>query len=150
MSCSSYSRPVVVQQALQLLAREAREADAMTSPDDVRDYLRLLLGDRPHEVFAVVFVDAMHRVLDVVELFRGTLTQTSVYPREVVVEAQARNAAAVILAHNHPSGHPEPSRANELLTLSLKAALALVDIRVLDHVLVTRSASVSFAERGLL
>ncbi|MEJ8859516.1 JAB domain-containing protein [Variovorax robiniae] len=102
MSCSIYSRSPVVQQALQLLAREVREADALTSPDVVCDYLRLLLGDRPHEVFAVVFVDAMHRVLDIVELFRGTLMQTSVYPREVVVEALARNAAAVILAHNHP------------------------------------------------
>lgn len=147
---SVYSRPLVVEQALQLLAREVLEAEVLTSPDIVRDYLRLLLADRPYEVFAVVFVDAMHRVVDVVELFRGTLTQTSVYPREVVVEALARNAAAVILAHNHPSGHPEPSRADELLTHALKAALALVDVRVLDHVLVTRSAVVSFAERGLL
>ena len=149
MSCSIYSRPPVVQQAWQLLAREAREADALTSPRCPARYLRLLLGDRPHEVFAVVFVDAMHRVFDVVKLFRGTLTQTSVYPREVVVEALSRNAAAVIQAHNHPSGHPDTSRANELLTHSLKAALALVDARVLDHVLVTRSAVVSFAERGL-
>lgn len=147
---SVYARPRVVEQALQLLAREVREAEVLTSPDIVRDYLRLLLADRPYEVFAVVFVDARHRVLDVVELFRGTLTQTSVYPREVVVEALARNAAAVILAHNHPSNHSEPSRADELLTHCLKAALALVDVRVLDHVLVTRSAVVSFAERGLL
>ena len=151
MTCiSMYSRPLVVQQALQLLAREVREADALTSPAAVRDYLRLLLADRQHEVFAVVFLDAQHRVLDVVELFRGTLTQTSVYPREVVIEALARNAAAVILAHNHPSGHAEPSRADELLTSSLKSALALVDVRVLDHVVVTRTMVVSFAERGLL
>ena len=145
-----YSRAPVVQQALQLLEREVRESDALASPNAVRDYLRLLLADRPHEVFAVVFLDANHRVLDVVELFRGTLTQTSVYPREVVIEALARNAAAVILTHNHPSGHPEPSRADEALTQSLKTALALVDVRVLDHFVVTRSSVVSFAERGLL
>ncbi|MBG6073424.1 DNA repair protein RadC [Polaromonas sp. CG_9.7] len=116
----------------------------------MRDYLRLLLADRPHEVFAVVFLDAQNRVIETVELFRGTLTQTSVYPREVVIEALARNAAAVILTHNHPSGHAEPSRADELLTQTLKSALALVDVRVLDHFVVTRSMVVSFAERGLL
>jgi DNA repair protein RadC len=147
---SLYARPPVVQQALQLLERKVREAEALASPAAVRDYLRLRLADRPHEVFAVVFLDARHRVLDVVELFRGTLTQTSVYPREVVIEALARNAAAVILTHNHPSGDPEPSRADEVLTQSLKAALALVDVRVLDHFVVTRSTAFSFAERGLL
>lgn len=145
-----YVRPPVVEQALQLLEREVHEADALTSPAAVRDYLRLLLADRPHEVFAVVFLDAHHRVLDVVELFRGTLNQTSVYPREVVIEALARKAAAVILTHNHPSGHSEPSRTDEVLTQSLKAALALVDVRVLDHFVVTRNSVVSFAERGLL
>ena len=145
-----YTRPHLVQQALDLLACEVREADALASPDVVRDYLRLLLGDRPYEVFAVVFLDAQHRVLDAIEMFRGTLTQTSVYPREVVIEALARNAAAVILTHNHPSGHPEPSRADEALTQTLKSALALVDVRVIDHFVVTRSTVVSFAERGLL
>jgi DNA repair protein RadC len=147
---ANYSRPVVVQQALDLLVCEMRQSDALASSDAVRDYLRLLLGDRPHEVFTVVFLDAQNRVLDVVELFRGTLTQTSVYPREVVIEALVRNAAAVILAHNHPSGHPEPSHADEALTRVLKSALALVDIRVLDHFVVTRGKGVSFAERGLL
>ena len=139
-----------MQQALTLLECEVREADALVSPEAVRDYLRLLLADRPHEVFAVVFLDAQHRVLDAVEMFRGSLTQTSVYPREVVIEALARNAAAVILTHNHPSGHAEPSRADELLTQSLKSVLALVDVRVLDHFIVTRSTVVSFAEQGLL
>ena len=145
-----YARPALVQQALDLLACEVRESDALASPEIVRDYLRVLLGDRPHEVFAVVFLDAQHRVLDAVELFRGTLTQTSVYPREVVLEALSRHAAAVILAHNHPSGHPEPSTADEVLTQTLKSALALVDVRVLDHFVVTRCTAVSLAERGLI
>ena len=145
-----YTRPQVVQQALALLECEVREADALATPDAVRDYLRLLLADRPHEVFAVMFLDAQHRVIETVELFRGTLTQASVYPREVVIEALARNAAAVILTHNHPSGHAEPSRADEALTQTLKAALALVDVRVLDHFIVTLSAVFSFAERGQL
>lgn len=145
-----YTRPELVQQALDLLACEVHEADALASPQVVRDYVRLLLGDRPHEVFVVVFLDAQHRVLDAIEMFRGTLTQTSVYPREVVIEALARHAAAVILAHNHPSGHPEPSTADHSLTQTLKSALSLVDVRVLDHLVVTRSTAVSFAERGLL
>jgi DNA repair protein RadC len=149
-SIPNYSRPPVVQQALQLLEREVRKADALVSPAAVRDYLRLRLADRPHEVFDVVFLDARHRVLDVVELFRGTLTQTSVYPREVVIEALARNAAGVILTHNHPSNDPEPSRADEVLTQSLKSALALVDVRVLDHFVVTRGTAFSFAEQGRL
>jgi DNA repair protein RadC len=145
-----YARPQVVQQALELLECEAREADALASPDAVRDYLRLLLADRPHEVFAVVFLDAQNRVMVTLEMFRGTLTQTSVYPREVLIEALARNAASVILCHNHPSGVAEPSRADQALTQTLKSALALVDVRVLDHFIVTRSGITSFAERGLL
>lgn len=145
-----YTRPQVVQQALALLECDVREADALATPDVVRDYLRLLLADRPHEVFAVMFLDAQNRIIETLEMFRGTLTQTSVYPREVVIEALARNAAAVILSHNHPSGHAEPSRADEALTQTLKSALGLVDVRVLDHFIVTRSAVLSFAERGLL
>lgn len=145
-----YTRAQVVQQALELLAFEVREADALASPDAVRDYLRLLLADRPHEVFTVMFLDSQNRVIDTLEMFRGTLTQTSVYPREVVVEALARHAAAVVLAHNHPSGAAEPSRADESLTQVLKSALSLVDVRVLDHFIVTRGGVVSFAERGLL
>ena len=145
-----YRRAELVQQALAYLACEVRDADTLATPDAVRDYLRLLLGDRPHEVFAVVFLDAQHRVIDTLEMFRGTLTQTSVYPREVVIEALARNAAAVFLAHNHPSGHAEPSRADVALTQTLKSALALVDVGVLDHFIVTRSAVVSLAEKGLV
>lgn len=145
-----YTRPELVQQALDLMECELQGADALATPDVVRDYLRLLLGDRPHEVFAVVFLDVQNRVLDTVEMFRGTLTQTSVYPREVVIEALGRNAASVILTHNHPSGHAKPSRADETLTQHLKAALALVDVRVLDHFIVTRNTVISFVERGLL
>lgn len=145
-----YNRPRLVSRALKLLEGELREADVLTSPQVVRDYLRLLLGDRPHEVFAVVFLDAQHRVIKSLELFRGTLTQTSVYPREVVIEALALGAAAVILTHNHPSGCCEPSRADEALTQTLKTTLALVEVRVLDHFIVTRDRVLSFAERGLL
>jgi DNA repair protein RadC len=144
------NRAAIVEQALALLAAEVRDADPLCSPAVVKDYLRLKLGERPHEVFAVVFLDAQNRVIAIEELFRGTLSQTSVYPREVVKEALARNAAAVILAHNHPSGSPEPSRADECLTSTLRQALALVDVRVLDHMVVTRAGVLSFAERGLL
>ncbi len=116
----------------------------------MKDYLRLQLGARPHEVFAVRFVDAQHRLLAMEEMFRGTLTQTSVYPREVARRALELGAAAVVLAHNHPSGAAEPSRADEYLTQALKSALGLLDVRVLDHLVVGRDSVVSFAERGLL
>jgi len=144
------TRAAIVEQALQLLASEVRQADALCSPAVVKDYLRLKLGDRPHEVFVVVFLDSQHRVIAIDELFRGTLTQTTVYPREVVKEALAHNAAAVILAHNHPSGSADPSVADESLTRNLRQTLALVDVRVLDHLIVTRSRVLSFAEQGLL
>lgn len=140
----------IIEQALELLACDIRNTETLSCPDAVRDYLRLLLADRPHEVFAVVFLDAQNKVLATEELFRGTLTQTSVYPREVVIEALMRQAAAVILCHNHPSGSTVPSRADEALTQTLKSALALVDVRVLDHLIVTRSKVTSFAELGLL
>lgn len=132
------------------LVEEAAAADALTSPQAVRDYLRLTLRTRPYEVFVGIFLDSQNRLLAFEEMFRGTLAQTSVYPREVVKTALARNAAAVIFAHNHPSGVAEPSRADELLTQALKQALALVDIRTLDHFVVAGSRLVSFAERGLL
>ena len=148
MSCAA--RHPIVAQALSILACQVREADALMSPDAARDFVRLRLGERPHEVFACLFLDCQNRVIDFQELFRGTLTQTSVYPREVVIEALACRASAVILCHNHPSGSPEPSRADEFLTQTLKQALALVDVRVLDHFIVTRSSVLSFAERGLL
>jgi len=139
---------------IELARRSAREglraSSALTSPGAVRDYLRLALASRPHEVFLVLFLDSQHRVLSDAELFRGTLTQTSVYPREVVKAALAANAAAVIFAHNHPSGVAQPSQADELLTRQLKEALALVEVRVLDHFIVAGSQALSFAERGLL
>ena len=129
---------------------EEAQRDALASPQAVRDYLRLLLAARPYEVFVGLFLDSQNRLLAAEELFRGTLAQTSVYPREVVKAALARNAAAMIFAHNHPSGVAEPSRADELLTQALKQALALVDIRTLDHFVVAGGRVVSFAERGLI
>ena len=120
------------------------------SPQQVKDYLRLAFGRLDHEVFAVLFLDAQHRLVRRDDLFRGTLSQTSVYPREVVKRALELNAAAVVLVHNHPSGHAEPSRADEALTQSLRAALALVDVRVIDHLVVGHDTVTSFAERGLL
>ena len=139
-----------IQRALAILTDRMRDGPALTAPDTVRDYLRLLLHDRGYEVFVCLFLDAQHRVIATEELFRGTLAQTSVYPREVVKATLAHNAAAVVFAHNHPSGVCEPSRADELLTQTLKQALALVDVKVLDHFVVAGAASVSFAERGLL
>ena len=132
------------------LGEELKSRSALTSPQAVRDYLRLALGGKEHEVFIVLFLDAQHRVLSSEELFRGTLTQTSVYPREIVKAALKNNAAAVIFAHNHPSGVAEPSQADELLTRQLKEALAMVDVKVLDHFIVAGRATLSFAERGLL
>ena len=143
-----------LQAALELAKRALREdlssRDALSSPRVVRDYLRLLLSGREQEVFVVLLLDAQHRVIASEEMFRGTLTQTSVYPREVVKCALKHNCAAVIFAHNHPSGVAEPSHADEILTRSLKAALALVDIQVLDHFIVAGTRTMSFAERGLL
>ncbi len=121
-----------------------------TSPQLVKDYLQMRLGALPHEVFAVLFLDAQHRLIACEELFRGTLTQTSVYPREVVKRTLELNAASVILADNHPSGVLEPSRADELLTQTLKSSLHLVDVKVLDHFVVSRHGALSFAERGLI
>jgi DNA repair protein RadC len=136
--------------ARRILREQLARGTVLSSPQAVRDYLRLKLQDRPHEVFVGVFLDAQNRVLAVEELFRGTLTQTSVYPREVVKRALAHNAAALIFAHNHPSGVAEPSRADEALTQALKQALALVDVRVLDHFVIGAGSAMSFAERGLL
>jgi DNA repair protein RadC len=139
-----------IELARRLLREEMTYGSALTSPEAVRDYLRLTLASLPHESFVVLFLDSQHRLLAADELFRGTLAQTSVYPREIVKAALARNAAAVIFAHNHPSGVAEPSRADEVLTQALKQALALVDIRTLDHFVVAGHRVVSFAERGLL
>jgi DNA repair protein RadC len=140
----------VIEMARRALSEQIGDRDAMSSPQAVRDYLRLSLGARPHEVFVAMFLDAQNRLLGCEELFRGTLTQTSVYPREVVKTALRYNAAGVIFAHNHPSGVAEPSRADELLTQTLKQALSLVEIKTLDHFIVAGSKTISFAERGLL
>jgi DNA repair protein RadC len=133
------------------LLQEMSVRDTLSSPRQVRDWLRLKLATRQHEVFMALWLDAQNRLLKAEELFSGTLTQTSVYPREVVKIALARNAAAVILAHNHPSGLAEPSHADEMLTRALKDALAMVDVKLLDHFIVAGNAPpLSFAERGLL
>jgi DNA repair protein RadC len=140
----------VLELARRALAMQLAERPVFDSPDAVRDYLRLQLGELDHEVFAVLFLDAQHRLQSYEPMFNGTLTQTSVYPREVLKRALALNAAAVVLAHNHPSGVAEPSRADEFLTQQLKHALAFIDVRVLDHIVVGRGGVVSFAERGLM
>ena len=140
----------VLSQAWVVLADRVKPGVTLSSPQAVKDYLRLAIGMLEHEVFCVVFLDAQHRVIELRQMFRGTVTQTSVHPREVVKESLQLNAAAVILAHNHPSGAPEPSRTDEYLTQTLKTALQLVDVRVLDHLVVTANAVVSFAECGLL
>lgn len=152
MGVAKYAQlQAVMELARRALSEQIAAGDVFDSPGAVRDWLRLRIGSLPHEVFCVLLLDARNRLIESVELFRGTLTQTSVYPREVVKLALARNAAAIILAHNHPSGACEPSSADELLTRSLKQALELVDVRVLDHFVVTaHAAPLSFAERGLL
>jgi len=137
--------------ARRALGQEMARSDTLTTPQAVRQWLTLQLANRPHEIFMALWLDAQNHLLASEELFRGTLTQTSVYPREVVKAGLRHNAAAVILAHNHPSGIAEPSRADESLTRQLKQALALVDIRVLDHFIVAGTApAISFAEQGLL
>ena len=132
------------------LQEEMKQRDALNSPQAVRDFLCLKLGGLSREVFVVLFLDAQNRVMAQEELFAGTLTQTSVYPREVIKRALQLNAAAVIFAHNHPSGVAEPSRADEMLTSTMKQALGLLDVRVLDHFVIAGNVAVSFAERGLL
>ena len=140
----------VMELARRSLAQHLTQRTSFESPQQIKDYLQLQLAAHEHEVFAVLFLDTQHRLLRFDEMFRGTLTQTSVYPREVVKRALALNAGAVILAHNHPSGVAEPSRADEFLTQTLRSALQLIDVRVLDHLVVARGQVVSFAERGLL
>ena len=132
------------------LHEEMQAADVINSPRAVRDFLTLHFAGQEYESFVVIFLSAQHRVIKASELFRGTLTQTSVYPREVVKASLKHNCAAVILAHNHPSGATEPSKADEMLTTALKQALALVDVRVLDHFIVAGNQTLSFAERGLI
>ncbi|MGJ7527711.1 RadC family protein [Variovorax sp. GB1P17] len=140
----------VLELARRAMGEKLRHRTVFDSPDAVKQYLQLHIGVRPHEVFAVLFLDVQHRLIAMEEMFRGTLTQTSVYPREVVTRALHHQAAAVVLAHNHPSGSIDPSRADESLTKTLQAALALVDVRVLDHIIVSPGLSFSMAEKGLL
>ena len=146
--------PEQIQVARELLTRylheEMKEGDAMNSPQAVKDFLTLHFAGQQYESFVAIFLDAQHRVIKASELFRGTLTQTSVYPREIVKASLKHNCAAVIFAHNHPSGATEPSQADRMLTDALKQALALVDVRVLDHFIVAGNKTLSFAERGLI
>ena len=153
----AYAQPWILlklKAAAELVRRSLFETmqhrDSLASPTAARTYLQVALAKRDHEVFMVLFLDVQNRVIAAEEMFRGTLTQTSVYPREVVKRVLELNAAAVIFAHNHPSGGTEPSRADEALTRTLREALALIDCRVLDHVIVGCNSVTSMAERGLL
>lgn len=140
----------VIEMSRRALTEQMVARSALSSPRAVRDYLSLTLGANQHEAFIVLFLDAQHKLIAAEEMFRGTLTQTSVYPREIVKRALAHNAGAVVFAHNHPSGVAEPSQADRMLTESLKSALGLVDVAVLDHLIVAGRSTLSFAERGLL
>ena len=140
----------VLQAAQRLLGAQLRGREVLSSPQAVRDFLRVKLGGLEHEVFAVLMLDAQNRLIEYVELFRGTVSQASVYPREVVKDALSQNSSALLLVHNHPSGSTEPSRADEHLTQTLKSAAALVDVRVLDHLIVAGDSVLSMAERGLI
>ena len=140
----------VAELARRALGQRLREREVMDSPQALREYLQLHLAHKSHEVFAVLFLDQQHRLLALEELFRGTLSETSVYPREVLLRALHHHSAAVVLAHNHPSGSVQPSRADLALTRHLREALALVDVRVLDHLIVGPGQSLSMAEEGLL
>lgn len=139
-----------IELARRSLLEKMRKNAALTSPQAVRDYLRLKLAAKKEELFLCIWLNAQHHVIEIKEAFRGTLTQTSVYPREIVKAALHMNAAAVIFAHNHPSGVAQPSQADELLTRNLTEALALIEVKVVDHFIVAGNQAISFAERGLL
>ncbi len=152
---AQYVPAPIISAAKELFVRALEEdisihSISFNSPNVVKDYLRLVLGGRQQEVFMVLFLDAQHRLIASEEMFHGTLTQTSVYPREVVKRALIHNAAAVMLSHNHPSGMSEPSNSDRMLTDALKQALGLVDVRVLDHIVIGEQEALSFAERGLI
>ncbi|WP_028534775.1 RadC family protein [Paludibacterium yongneupense] len=148
---AKYAQLMAVRElARRVLCEELRRGDVLDHPQAVRDYLRLIIGAREIEVFVVIFLSVRNQVLAIREVSSGTLTETRVYPREVVRQALSHNASAVIVAHNHPSGFAEPSEADIRLTGRLSSALELVDIRMLDHFVVTEGLAVSFAERGLL
>lgn len=148
---AAYSEDQILQAAMKIMESRMRGPGyVIESPSAMREYLRTRMNGLQHEEFGVLYMDAQHALIGVENLFRGTLTQTSVFPREVIKSALAHNAAAVAFFHNHPSGSLEPSRADEMLTTQLKTALSMVDVRVLDHIIVSHSGSMSFAERGLL
>ncbi|MEG1101054.1 MAG: DNA repair protein RadC [Comamonas sp.] len=138
----------VMELAKRATAQQLREREVLGSPETVKHYLQLQLGHRPHEIFAVLFLDSQNRLIAMEEMFRGTLSQTSVYPREVALRALHHHAASVILTHNHPSGSVLPSAADKALTANLKSALGLLDVRVVDHIIVAQGASYSMAEEG--
>ncbi|WP_434082698.1 RadC family protein [Enterobacter cloacae] len=140
----------ILEAARQVIDQKMQRGDEFTSPAAVKDYLRAKLAGFEHEVFAVLFLDTRHRLIDYAEMFRGTIDSAEVHPREVVKEALRLNAAAVIISHNHPSGNPEPSAADRTMTSQLRQALALVDVRTLDHIIVAGGTTTSFAERGLI
>ena len=140
----------IIAAARKHMFRRVRRGTQLSSPKVTRDYLSLKLGTLEREVFAVIFLDNRHRVISYQEMFQGTIDGASVHPREVVKEALKQNAAAVILAHPHPSGVAEPSQADELITARLRDALNLIDVRILDHVIVAGGDTTSLAERGLL
>jgi DNA repair protein RadC len=147
---SRAEKDAVIKLALSVLADRHRAGRTLSSPEQTRDYLRLKLVDRKHEVFGALFLDNRHRVIRVAEMFQGTIDGASVHPRVVAQRALELNAAAIVFFHNHPSGVAEPSHADEAITRRLRDALALVDVRVLDHFVVAAGESVSFAERGLI
>jgi DNA repair protein RadC len=140
----------IINAAREHMSRRVRRGTQLTSPKLTRDYLTLKLGTLEREVFAVIFLDKRHRLISYQEMFLGTIDGASVHPREVVKEALKQNAAAVILAHPHPSGVAEPSQADELITTRLRDALGLVDIRILDHIIVAGGETISMAEKGLI
>jgi DNA repair protein RadC len=151
ITLTTIEEDAIIKSALEILDRRLRQpGETFDSPAKLRQFLRLLLAEREHEVFLVILMDSQNRMIHSEELFRGTLTQTSVYPREVVKLALKHNAGAVVFCHNHPSGLAEPSRADEVITGDLKKALALVDVKVLDHFIVASREVLSFAERGLI
>ena len=150
MAKSQVQEDAVIAEAIAILLRRANRGKSMSSPDVCRKYWSVALSGLDYEVFCVAYLDSQNRLIAMEQLFRGTLAQTSVYPREVVKGALRNNAAALIFAHNHPSGVCEPSRADELITVALKQALALVDIRVLDHFIIAGTKTLSFSERGLI
>ena len=140
----------ILEAARQVIEQKMQRGASFSSPVAVKEYLRAKLAGFEHEVFAVLFLDTHHCLIEYAERFRGTIDSASVYPREVVKQALRLNAAAVIVSHNHPSGNSEPSAADKAMTAQLRQALALVDVRTLDHVIVAGSRTTSFAERGLL